>query len=189
MTDERESIIGLQQGSYDSFRALYDLWFSPLYNYVLKLVKSESLADDIVQNTFVKVWENRANINPDYSFKSYLFTISYHEVVSEFRRQVKNPQMSEFLAYNYSSDSAQAADDLLHFDEFVDRLQKAKEKLSARQKEIFELRYEYDKKPREIEQMLGINSQTVRNTLAAALRIVRSELKMYTVLFAFFSTL
>lgn len=189
MKDERELITGLRQGSYDSFRALYDLWVSPLYSYVLHLVKSSTLTDDIVQNTFVKVWENRANINPDHSFKSYLFTISYHDVVSEFRRQTRNPRVGEFLAYNYSAPAGHSADDLLHFDEFTERLSKAKEKLSSRQKEIFELRYEYDKKPREIEQMLGINSQTVRNTLATALRVIRAELKSGSVLLAVFCTL
>lgn len=187
--NERELILALRQGSYDSFRALYDRWVSALYKYVFGLVKSEAMTEDIVQNTFIKAWDNRANINPDYSFKAYLFTISYHDVVSEFRRQVRNPLMDEFFAYNYSSPSDKGADDVLQYDEFVARLNKAKEKLTARQREIFELRYEYDKKPREIEQMLNINTQTVRNTLASALKIVRKELKTYTLLLALFCTL
>lgn len=54
LKDERTLIIGLRFGSEECYKALYDLWFSRLYQFVLRYVKSESVTDDIVQDTFLK---------------------------------------------------------------------------------------------------------------------------------------
>lgn len=179
---EQDIIIGLRGGSHECFRLVYDKWAAALYHYVLSLVKSDVSAQDIVQDTFVKLWERHTDVNPDCSIKAYLFTISYHNVVSEFRRQANNPAMVDFISY--SNATAERSDARLSFDEFSQRLNQAKEKLTARQREIFELKNEFDLKPREIEARLGLSNQTVRNQLAAAMRIIRKELSDYAVLLA-----
>lgn len=179
---EQDIIKGLKEDSSECFRLLYDRWVSVLYHYVLSLVKSEAVAQDVVQNTFVKIWERRKALDPRQSLKAYLFTISYHDVVREFRRQVRNPAVTSFMAYGRSSENADAR---LNFDEFTKRLKRAKAKLTPRQREIFELKHEFDLKPRDIEKRLSLSSQTVRNQLAAAMRIVRKELGDYVVLIAF----
>lgn len=185
---EKEILIGLKNGSYDDFRLLYDRWVSALYHYVLKLVKSQALAQDIVQETFATIWERHEALSLESSFKSYLFTISYHRVIKELRRQVNNPQMSEFVAYT-TQQVQEDAEQRLQYDEFVERLERAKEKLSPRQREIFELRHEYDLKPKEIEERLGISSQTVRNQLAVATKIVREELGAYAIFLSLYINL
>ncbi len=176
---EQDIIKGLREDSSECFRLLYDRWVSVLYHYVLSLIKSEAAAQDVVQDTFVKLWERRKSLDPAHSVKAYLFTISYHDVVSEFRRQARNPAMMDFVAWRNAAGSSDSADTRLNFDEFCDRLGKAKAKLTPRQREIFELRNEFDLKPREIEERLGLSNQTVRNQLATAVRIVRKELGDY----------
>lgn len=179
---EQDIIKGLREDSGECFRLLYDRWVSVLYHYVLSLVKSDAVAQDVVQNTFVKLWERRKTLDPTHSVKAYLFTISYHDVVSEFRRQARNPTMMDFVAWRNDASSSDHADARLSFDEFSERLGRAKAKLTPRQREIFELRNEFDLKPREIEDRLGLSNQTVRNQLAAAMRIVRKELGDYAML-------
>lgn len=186
--DDKELLIGLKNGSYDCFKQLYELWVSVLYTYVFRLVKSSAMAQDIVQDTFVGIWERHETIDVDASFKSYLFTISYHRVLKELRQQVNNPNMSDFIFYVARQDS-EKADERLQYDEFVERLNAAKTKLSARQREIFELRHEYDLKPREIEIRLGLSGQTVRNQLAVATRIVRKELGIYAIFLSLYYSL
>lgn len=186
--DEKKTLIGLKNGSYDCFRQLYEHWVSALYRYVFKLVKSKALAQDIVQDTFVGIWERHEAIDVDASFKSYLFTISYHRVLKELRRQINHPNMNEFVSYAARQDTTNA-DERLQYDEFVERLNIAKGKLSPRQRELFELRHEYDLKPREIEERLGLSGQTVRNQLAIATRIVRKELGVYTIFLSLYYSL
>lgn len=179
---EQDIIKGLKGGSYECFKLVYDRWAAALYHYVLSLVKSEATAQDIVQDTFVKLWERRMGVNPKCSIKAYLFTISYHNVVSEFRRQANNPVTADFMTY--SNAISERTDARLNFDEFSLRLKRAKEKLTPRQREIFELKSEFDLKPRDIEVRLGLSNQTVRNQLAAAMRIIRKELGDYAMMLA-----
>ena len=75
---EKALIEGLKSGSEPCYNRLYKLWVSRLYRFVYGYVKSESITDDIVQETFLRIWTHRAELNPELSFKSYLFTISYH---------------------------------------------------------------------------------------------------------------
>ena len=74
-------------------------------------------------------------------------------------------------------------------EEFLDRLQQAKIKLTERQREVFEMSKEENLSHAEIEQRLGISNQAVRNYLASALRKIRSELKDYAPLLALYCLL
>ncbi len=62
---EKEQILQLQNDSNDAFEYLYHAYSSRLYGFVYKLTQSTEMADEVVQESFIKIWENRANINPD----------------------------------------------------------------------------------------------------------------------------
>lgn len=74
MINEKELLINVRSGSSNAYKMLYERWISRLHSFVIHYVKSEDIADDIVQETFFRVWENRKSLNPDASFKSYIFT-------------------------------------------------------------------------------------------------------------------
>jgi len=189
MREERLIIEQLNSGSYDSFKRLYDLWADRLYLFVFKLVKSEAIAQDIVQECFIKIWENRMGIHPEKSFKSYLFTIAYNRIVNDFRAQLRHPMMGEYIGYTSTLADENNAERHLSMEEFLDRLQQAKIKLTERQREVFEMSKEENLSHAEIEQRLGISNQAVRNYLASALRKIRSELKDYAPLLALYCLL
>ncbi len=186
MMNERQLIEGLISGSYDCFRQLYDQWVGRLYQFTFKLVKSESVAQDIVQESFIKIWETHENLRPDSSFKSFLFTITYHRVINHFRAQLNHPLMDDYLYYTSSLTDENKAERNLSMEEFMRRLEEAKQKLSPRQREVFELRKEQNLSLSEIEQRMGISNQAVRNGLSAALRKIREELKDYAPLLLLF---
>lgn len=111
MLEERRLLKELIEGSEFSFNALYNLWASRLYHFAFSYLKSDSAAKDVVQETFVKIWSNRTSINPDASFKAYLFTISYHFLLKELRRQLNHPQMEDYLDFKkelISTDNVEA---------------------------------------------------------------------------------
>lgn len=73
----------------------------------------------------LRIWSNRANLNPDVSFKSYLFTIAYHFLLKEMRRQLNNPLMEDYVEYlNRSSTETAEAESLMCYDQFVNALEK-----------------------------------------------------------------
>lgn len=177
MDDYKIHVTGLRSGSYKDFKALYDLFSDNLYGFVFKLTRSEEMARDITQETFIKVWLHRERADPGQSFKSFLFKIARNGVIDAMRKQWRNPVFEDYLehcdaVYTNGEDVAQKLD----FDYFLKRLQAAKDKLTPRQREIFELRKEQGLSPAHISQILGINEQTTYNILSAAMQILRKEI-------------
>lgn len=187
---EKTLLNGLIAGSYESYTTLYDKWVSSLYRFVYSLVKSEEVAKDIVQETFIKIWTNRSGINVDCSFKSYLFTISYHMVLREFRRNISHPQMEDYMEYcNELTLADSSTDRQCSFESFLVQFERAKKQLSPRQRQIFEMSKEYNLSIEEIAQKLSITEQSVRNQLTASLKVLRKELEPYSLLFFLFISL
>ena len=192
---EEDLILAVKSGSERAYKQLYELWVSRLYRFVFQYLKSEEATDDVVQETFLRIWTNREHLNPDQSFKSYLFTIAYHFLLKELRRQIHNPSMEEYVEYRDKlASSANEIPDGLDYDRFVKALEKAKQHLSPRQREIFELNKEYGMSVAEISGKLNkeygmsvaeisgklsVTEQVVRNQLSAALKILRTELHQY----------
>ncbi|WP_289126171.1 MULTISPECIES: RNA polymerase sigma factor [Bacteroidaceae] len=180
MIDEKELILSVKSGSECSYKALYELWVSRLYRFVYHYVKSETVTDDIVQETFLRIWNNRSKLDPECSFKSYLFTISYRLLLKEIHRQLNNPVMAEFI--DYQSELATATDEAerkLEFDLFLVALEKAKKLLPPRQREIFEMNKELNIPILDIAKKLNIGEQVVRNQLSASLKLIRTEMSGY----------
>lgn len=189
MINEKELLINVRSGSSNAYKMLYERWISRLHSFVIHYVKSEDIADDIVQETFFRVWENRKSLNPDASFKSYIFTISYHLILKELRRQLNSTSMEDYIEYcNDIITSGNEIVEALDFDAFKKALNKAKLKLSPRQLQIFELNKEMGYSISEIASKFSINEQVVRNQLSASLKLLRKELSKYSSLLLIFLT-
>lgn len=175
-------------GSYKSYEILYNKWVSHLYCFVYSMTKSDVVTQDIVQNTFIKIWMNHSHLNTELSFKSYLFTISYRMVLKEFRQHINHPQMENYMEYcNDSSLAESSGEQAIDFDYFIVELNKAKNKLTPRQRQIFEMNKECNFSVNEIAEQLLLSEASVRNQLSAALKIIRKELNDYRyLLFLFF---
>ncbi|MDR3260219.1 MAG: sigma-70 family RNA polymerase sigma factor [Tannerella sp.] len=185
--DYRENIAGLQKGSYKDFKVLYDAFAGKLAGFVFGLVKSESLTKDIVQETFIKIWINRKNIDVQQSFKAYLFKIAQNLIIDHFRKQMNDPVFENYLDYSDEIVDTDEAEQKMDFDAFSRQLEMAKTKLTARQKELFELNKEQGMPIAEIAQLLNITEQTIYNQLSSALKILRKEIgAVHLVLFLSF---
>ena len=187
MIMEEKLILAVKSGSESAYRQLYELWVSRLHKFAFQYLKSEDATDDVVQETFLRIWTNRDHLKPEQSFKSYLFTIAYHLLIKELRRQIQNPSMEEYVEYqNKLASSANDIPDGLDYDRFVEALERAKQHLSPRQREIFELNKEYGMSVSEISGELSVTEQVVRNQLSTALKTLRTELRQYYPLFLLF---
>jgi len=173
-------IKGLKSGSYKDFDRLYTIYADMLYGFVLNLTKSSSEAKDILQETFLRIWQTREKLSEEMSFKSYLYTIARNLIIDSFRSQMRSVAFEEYIdseAYqNYAEDTIEKDVD---FDEFRKKFEKAKEKLTERQLEIFELSREQGLTIAEIGGQLQISEKTVKNQLSLAMKILREELSYY----------
>src|SRR5215217_88199 len=99
--NESELISMLQQGDQQALSTLYYLHVKQLKYYAQRTAQSPFLAEDIVHDTFVKVWENRLLIDPLRPFKPYLFTIAKRNLLNMLKRaQHETAIMSEIRKYS-----------------------------------------------------------------------------------------
>ena len=177
---ESELIKGLNNDSSKCFTELYNTWVSSLYDFVYQFTKSEKITDDIVQETFISVWNYRKTLHIHTSFKSYIFSIAYHLSIKEIKRQIKNPLMEEYLQLlNEPSVSENSVSQNYDFDQFMNDYNNAKRLLTPRQLQIFILNKENEFSIKEIADQLSISEQSVKNQLVSACKIMRANLQKY----------
>jgi len=188
--DYAQHIQGLKNGSYTDFKILYKEFSGNLFGFVYSLTKSESITKDIVQETFIKVWLNRENIDPQMSFKSYLYKIAKNNIIDDFRKQINSPVFEDYMEYcdNPHLSNLENIELQLDLDTFIKQLNVVKEKLTLRQREIFELCKEQGLSSSEVAEKLNLSEQTVYNTLSLVMKILKKELSYSSFLSALFLT-
>ena len=178
--DEQLHIEKLRNGSYQSFKFLYDLYVDSLYGYTLELTRSRLLAHELVQDTFVKIWINRSSIRPELRFKSFLFKIAKNQLIDEYRKKLRDPLFEDYLFHQGDPSVAENPVDLkVDFDDFKEHLQLAKNKLTPRQREVFELSKEKGYSAGEIATRFQITEQTVYNQLYLSVQIVQKAMRTF----------
>lgn len=185
-TEKTKLLEQLKGGSHKAFELLYEQHFDLLYGFVFKLTRSHSLSCEIVQNTFIKVWLNHKNINTELSFKAWLYKIAKNQMLDQLKKQLSQPLFDDYLNYSQAEGlSVDSTNNKFDFDAFCISLQKAKTKLSPRQKQVFELLKEQSYSVSEVVAQLNISEQAVYNYLSQALSLLRKELKPFYLLFVF----
>lgn len=188
MTINRDSfyITELKHDSHQAFSVLYDTYADLLYGFVLIHSKSPFLAEEIVQDTFIKIWTNRHTLNTEGSFKSLLFTMAKNQMIDSFRAQINRAEFPDFIAYCEEQQAEHnPVETDIYFEDFYEKLTRAKQSLPNRQRLIFELNREKGLNLKTIAEKLDISEQTVKNQLTSALKFLREKLKDYSYFFLY----
>jgi RNA polymerase sigma-70 factor (ECF subfamily) len=89
---ERQLVDGLRANSRDALAAAYDAYGSLAYGLALKLLASQSEAEDVVQESFLALWRQAERIDPSRGLRSYLMSIVHNRCVDLVRRRVRRPE-------------------------------------------------------------------------------------------------
>lgn len=179
--DENNLAQALRRGDVTAFDVVFRQWYEPLCHYACRLADGDmDEAEDLVQQAFVKLWEQHARLEVSWSLKSYLYKTVHNACLNRLRsRKVQ----SKYLDFN-----AQQLDTMhtLPDDtspELLERFQRAMDALPPQCRHIFELSRFETLKYREIADQLGISIKTVEAQMGKALRILRLQLADYLVTF------
>lgn len=156
-----------------AFDTIYERYSRRLFGFVIRYVKQETDAEEIVQDVFVKIWENRAKINTYSSFESYLFTISYNSAISLLRKRIHEKKYLEYLSSRQQRDIVPELTDEIYYKELSSKIHSLLAELTPRQKEIFLLSREEGLTHDEIAKKLGISVNTVKNHMVSVLNFLR----------------
>lgn len=172
---EKELLIRMSQDDEAAFYEIYSLYKMRLYYFAQKLIKSKEYAEDICQDTFTVVWQNRHYIDVSLSFSSYLFTIARNRILNILRDIQKEEYLHEYII-SQAIDFTSTAQDTVSIGELKDILSYAIDQLTGRQKQIFKMSREEGMSHKEIADSLNISIYTVHEHVSSALRIIRNIL-------------
>lgn len=89
----------VKSGDKDALLILTERWRVPAEQFAYSFVGDTTLSEDIVQESFIKLWFSREHYRPDFTFKTYLFTIVKHQAINELKKR-KLRTRSELAAFN-----------------------------------------------------------------------------------------
>lgn len=168
-----------REGDILSFEKIFRYYYRDLYGYGLKLSGSPELAKDAIQELFVGLLEHREKLSQPQSVKAYLLASLRRNILRTLGRQRRRNVILE--SYYEPGEKCFSAEDLLIEEEVEEgrqrQLKEAFSNLPERQREVLFLRYYNGMSYREIEEILSINYQSVRNNMYRALEKLRTRFK------------
>lgn len=166
----------LQKGSVAAFDSLFEIYSPKLFGFALKYFKNETDAKELIQEVFMKVWENHQSLKSELSFKSYLFTIALNQIRKHFNKKTTSLRYLESLQH----DSDLADNPTVQNEDYESVLQHINliiGQMPSRRQEIFIKSKLEGKSSKEIASELNISSGTVDNQVSEALHFIRGKLK------------
>lgn len=176
--DEQTLLLRLKSGDYQAFTQLYQRYSLRLLGRIIRLVKSEETAEEILQTLFLKVWERRDQIDADKSLKSFLFTIAQNLVYDHFRRMALDERFRNEFIKQYAEDY-QHIEEELTFKQTQENVMNAIKALPPQCQKVFILFKIEGKSYAEICETLNISKSTVNNHLTKANSLLKSNLPLY----------
>jgi RNA polymerase sigma-70 factor (family 1) len=179
-TLENESLLvkSLSKGNLLAFNTLYNEYSGRLYRFALGYLKSEDEAEELVQEVFTTIWEKRADLKEELSFKSFLFTIAFNIIKKHFRTRT---YLNEYFKKGVGDDLDMQTSQKITYDSLYQYVTELVNQLPERRREIFiKSRFE-GLSIKEIAEKLGISHKTVENQLTDALKFIRTNLNKETI--------
>ncbi|MGV8093475.1 MAG: RNA polymerase sigma factor [Mangrovibacterium sp.] len=175
MKTDQEYIIGLKNEDYTAFDGLFKRYSERIFAFVFSISKDSFIAEEITQTVFVKVWEKRMQIDEHFSFRSFLFRITYNETISYLRKEKAEKKRIE----SFTSSRSYLSNETEYLVEFKSQETLAREiidRFPERRKQIFKLSREQGLTNKEIAEQLQISVKTVENQMNSALKVLKVKL-------------
>jgi RNA polymerase sigma-70 factor (ECF subfamily) len=178
MTSEEQLIAGLKNESTkrDAFRMLVTIYKQRLYWHIRKIVLNHDDADDILQNTFVKVWRNIDTFRSESGLYTWLYRIATNESLTFLNQKKKKmfgsgEEINDYLVESIHTDPYFNGDDIQR------KLQEAIALLPEKQRIVFNMRYFDDMKYQDMEKILDTSAGALKASFHHAVKKIEEYLK------------
>lgn len=159
-----------------AFRELVSVYKERLYWHIRNIVKDHDDTDDVLQNTFIKVFRNIDSFKGDSQLFSWMYRIATNEAINHLNQkarklQISSEELQEKLVANLESD--------VYFegDEIQLKLQKAVSRLPEKQQQVFTMKYFQELKYKEISDILGTSQGALKASYHLAVKKIQEYLK------------
>ena len=174
--NERALLIRIADGDEVAFAELFHHYTAKLHLHVASLVKSAAIAEEIIQETFLRVWMNRDQLPGIEHPRSWIFAIASNICFNHLRQQLRKEKHLRVLA-SHTDNSANDIPVLTELKEIRSAIHDAVDHLSGQRRLIWLLYREQGLRQAEIADQLNISISTVKNTIAQSLDFIRKHMR------------
>lgn len=174
--------INLKKGNPSTFKEVFRLLYPRLKGYCSLFIDDANQVEDIIQETFITLWEKRETINPDKTIESYVFVILRNKCLNFLKKkQIENDNVDiediavAELQYLYQLDFTQKEEKSLE-ELLIDSFKIAIEELPEKMKEVFTLCKIEGKKQKDVAEQLGISVKMVEKQISKAKKQIKEKL-------------
>lgn len=184
--EEEKLLIRIAEGDEQAFSVLFYKYLPLLHPFVTRIVKSAYVTEEVIQNTFIRVWLNREKLEGVSNVRSWLYKYASNECLNHLRSlQQKGKVLAGFSETMTEPTHDFSTPDLVRIHEINELINRAVNKLPAQRRRIYMLSRRDGKSIPEIAIELGISPNTVKNTLVISLKSIREYLSKHGYTFSF----
>ena len=174
---EGDIISRCQQGDKNTFRWVVQTYQRMVFSLALKMLCNEEEAKDLVQETFIRVWQSIRNYDPQKTFSTWIYTIASNLCIDRLKRASRIVALPEDqLALQRFADDSDSQQ-MLENKEWVSIVRTIAEGLSNKQHLVFTLCQLEGLPSIEVEQITGLDAKQVKSNLYVARQMIRKRLK------------
>ncbi|MFT3846245.1 MAG: RNA polymerase sigma-70 factor [Lacibacter sp.] len=177
-SDEIVLIKLLNEGNTEAYLTLYDRYSHLVYNWSLKFVKVPELAEDIVQEVFLKIWQIRERLNPHQSFPAFIYKIARNKAFTALKKVAADEKMSLQLM-SHIGNAVEHAETKMLWRQYEEMLAKAVGQLPQQRQKVFKLCRQEGKTYDEVATELGISRNTVKEHMVSAVKNIKEYFYQY----------
>jgi len=166
----------IKQGSKVAFDNLFFKYYTPLYKFALNISRNSDIAEESVQNTFVKIWNKNSTLNSNIEIGKLLFTYTKNEVIDEIRKFNTRKKYEESANIEIIINNENKNEDKSILKAI---LENAIDQLPQKSKEIFRLAKQEGLSISEIAEYLKLSKKTIENQLTIAYKKMRQNLEPF----------
>jgi len=164
----------LRDGDPFAFEKIFSHYSKRLYQFSFSYLKSDADAEDVVEEVFFKLWQNRKSLKTETSFQSYLFTITLNFIKRHFNKKARSDQYKRDILIGFASGNNHSDSSVVYHD-LLEKLELLINQLPEKRKQIFIERKQNEKPVKQIAEEMGISPKTVENQLTHALHFLKAE--------------
>ena len=177
-----ELLRSLRDGEHSAMEYFYHTYWEVVFDTAYKRVRDEEIAQDITQEIFISVWENRERLHIKSSLEAWLKGAVKYKVINYFKSSIVREKYEEDMVQLIGNQAEpSSAESMIMLKELNQQLDHAMLELPEKMRVIFFMSRRQQKSTKEISDELNLSAQTVKNQLSAALKLIRKKLS-YTVI-------
>ena len=165
----------LQSGNETSFTTIFNQYYSPLVLYTYRITDNQAVAEDIVEEAFISLWNKRSSIDEINSLKAYLYTIARNRSLTWIRKNKRENERNK-TAISLEEEFENTALENMIYSETMGKIYTAMDRLPPQCKKVFILHYIEGKKIAEIAEELKISISSVRTHRGRGIDLLQKAL-------------